>query len=317
MNTFMTERIKQYWFQWARRRNAPGEPQRLENANLYILPSGFGWAYGAVLLTLFLCAINYQISAIFLFTFFLAIIGMISAWATHANLKGLTITSSEIVDVPRGSPVAVRLLVKSAHGQRFSLHCAIPPQTHQTIDCLPEEGKELTLYLPGERRGCFTLPPIQFHSVFPFGLFRTWGYVFFDKTYSVYPEPVSPGFWPKAASSEEGSHKISQTGIEDLENLRPVGNPWVQVNRIAWKIAARGQGWYLKTMSNPEGRLWLFKLDDMPAMDIEQKLQHLSYWLIEAEQQGLVYGLELRGIRTAFSQGANHLKQCLRQLAAY
>lgn len=317
MNTRMAYHVKQYWFQWARQRNAPGEPQQLKNANLYILPSRFGLAYGVVLLTLFLCAINYQISAIFLFTFFLAVIGMISAWATHANLKGLMIASTEIADVPRGSPVAVRLSIKSMRGPCFSLQCSIHSEDAQTLDYLPSEGGQVSLYLQGSRRGCFTLPPIQLCSVFPFGLFRTWGYVFFDKPYYVYPEPVSPGFWPPAASSDEISNKKSQPGIEDLENLKPVNNPWTQANRIAWKIAARGQGWYLKTMSSPEGRLWLFKLDDIPSMDIEQKLQHVSYWLIEAEQQGLVYGLELKGIRTEFSQGANHLKQCLRQLALY
>lgn len=73
------KKVRAFWEGWVKKRNLPGNPQTLNSRNLYILPSGFGWAYGVIVLILFLVATNYQINTIFLMSFLVATIGLVSA----------------------------------------------------------------------------------------------------------------------------------------------------------------------------------------------------------------------------------------------
>jgi uncharacterized protein (DUF58 family) len=312
MSSF-TQRV---WSRWVRRRAFAVNPRRFDAGNLYILPSAFGWAFGLVLLTLFLCAINYQVSSIFFFTFLLAVAGMVSAWEAHFNLKGMLVTCLSIDDACLNESIKIVLEISLEKKSCYSLSYFFRDQTAIKIEKISPEGMQITLWLTAKQRGAHQLPRITFCSDYPLGLFRVWGYVYLDTSYYVYPMSVSPGFWPN--SWIDTGNKSSQIiGNEELYELKPVVNPWTQSGRIAWKIAARGQGWYLKTMVSPEGNCWLFRIEDLPNSHLENNLQHLCYWLCEAERKGYAYGLELKGVRTVFSTGPGHLTQCLRQLAMY
>ena len=313
---FMKDKLHQYWSGWVRQRAIAVNPQRLSAGNLYILPSGFGIAFGVVLLTLFLCAINYQVSSVFFLTFLLAVVGMVSAWQAHFNLKGLSVNCLSIEDAHQDEAVKVVLLVTVEQRLRYVVGYHFFQQEALMLPRLDTNGTQITLYLPAKGRGCFQLPRITFYSYFPLSLFRVWGYIYFDANYYVYPSSVSPGFWPQS-SIESGGGTSLRVGDEELYELKQVINPWEQSSRIAWKIAARGQGWYLKTMVSSEGNYWLFRIKDLPIANIETNLQQLCYWLQAAEKAGYFYGLELKGIRTEVSQGASHLTHCLRQLAIY
>jgi len=307
---------RSYWGSWAKRRTPKGNPQTLGSNNIYILPSGFGWVFGILLLSFFSGAINYQISMVFLMTFLLTVIALISAWEAHANLKDLTIKLISLEDAQQGKPAQAILLMTSNNKIRFGMDFQLAKQPKTRLEKIPLTGMQFIVPIETSQRGYFALPPIVISSLFPFGIFRVWGYAYFDRHYYVYPEPISPDFWPPRLASQNDKKKEVQ-GDSELYDLKQVENPWVQPNLIAWKIAAKGQGWFLKTMSDTEGEYWLFRLNDLPLHDIEKKLQHLSYWLQTAEQNGYFYGLELKDMRTSLGQGEEHLKHCLRQLALY
>lgn len=309
-------RSRNYWGQWFKKRNPPGNPQILGANNLYILPSGFGLMYGLLLLTLFSGAINYQMSTVFLMTFLLAIVGFISAWEAHNNLKGLAFQLISIDDTYQGTPAQIHILIKSNQKIRFGIDFCLNKQDKIRLEHIPAEGLRFILPIETTERGCFTLPRIVISSLFPFGIFRVWGYAYFNETYYVYPQALSVGFWPSPVMNQN-SLKKDAPGDEEFYDLKQVENPWVQPNRIAWKIAAKGQGWYLKTMDSVEGDFWLFKLSDSPAAHLEVKLQHLSFWLQQAELNRYLYGLELPGFNSDFANGEQHLQLCLRQLALY
>jgi uncharacterized protein (DUF58 family) len=50
---------------------------------------------------------------------------------------------------------------------------------------------------------------------------------------------------------------------------------------------------------------------------LEQKLEQLTRWVLDAEAQGLRYGLRLSGVEILPQQGSAHLAECLRTLALY
>lgn len=316
MSISIKKQCMHYWNEWIKKRNPVTNPQIVTSNKIYILPSRFGWAFGLVLLTLFSGAINYQISTVFLMTFLLAVIGLISAWEAHANLKDLSIKCISIDDVQQGKAAQLHLLIQSNHKIRYGLEFRLGNQSPHRLEKIPLEDLLFILPVETTSRGCFILPRIKISSFFPFGIFRVWCYAHFDTSYYVYPEPVSPEFWPPRIASPETCKKDT-LGDDELYELKQVENPWIQPNLIAWKIAAKGQGWYLKTLNNNEGEYCLFRLNDLPAVPLETRLQHLSYWLQTAELKGLYYGLELDNSSTSFAHGTAHLQHCLRQLASY
>jgi len=311
--------LKQHFFnqfnQWMKRRHLPGNPQYFNAKNVYIIPSSFGWAYAFVLFTLFCGAINYQISLVFLMVFLMALMGLGSAWQGQANLKGLTIKLLSIEDTYEGKPAQIHLLIFSQQ-KRFNLELEAAKQASVTLEKIETQALPCSLLLETNKRGYFTLPPLKISSVFPLGLFKVWGYVYFEEKYYVYPEPVNPDFWPGPVPSPL-SNAQEPAGDDEVYDLKQVENPWAQPNLIAWKIAAKDQGWYVKTMSKPIGNYWLFKLDDLKEKNLEKKLRYLSYWLLTAEQQGDFYSLQLNNAPTKFGRGNQHLQRCLRQLAIY
>jgi uncharacterized protein (DUF58 family) len=305
-----------YWTQWVNQRAPLSNTQVLNKKNIYILPSNFGWVYGLLLITLFSGAINYQISSIFLMTFLLAVVGLVSAWEAHANLNDLSIQLIAVEDAPLGQPAKLTLLIKGQKKIRFALELQVEKQTSIRLEKIPIEGLQFIVPLTKSSRGCFPVPRITLSSLYPFGIFRVWSYLRFAEHYYVYPQPLSPGFWPEP-NSLQGDQKTHTQGDEEFYDLKQVSDPWTQPNLIAWKIAAKDQGWYLKTLEGHEGGNWVFQLNNSPSPDLETKLQHLSYWLIEAENRGIRYQLALAHPKESFGRGKDHLKQALRTLAQY
>lgn len=310
------KRFNNYWKSWVRKRNRQGNPQTFNSHNLYILPSGFGWIYILVVLMLLVGAINYQINTIFLMTFLLVIIGLVSAFEAQANLKNLSVNFITVEDAQQGTPAKIILFIKTNNKMRFGIEFQIASQPKIRVEEISVEGIQFVLPIETTMRGYFALPPIIISSIFPFGIFRSWGYAYFEAHYYVYPQAINPDFWP-APFIDQNENKKHTLGDEEFYDLKQVENPWVEPKRIHWRIAAKGQGWYLKTMESNEMDYWLFRLNDLPDKDLESKLQHLSYWVQTAELEGLIYGLELPTIRTRFARGKEHLQHCLRQLALY
>lgn len=308
--------ITNYWNKWIKKRSPIQNPQIFTSNNIYILPSGFGIVFGLLVICLLIGAINYQVSTVFLMTFLLGAVGLISAWEAHANLKEISIKLLSIEDVQQGKPAQVLLLIQGNDKIRYSLEFQIKGYEKQRVEKIPLEGTQFILPLETTTRGFFSLPRIVLSSLFPFGIFRVWGYAFFDKGYYVYPEPVSPNYWPPL-SSFLNKKKEDFHGDNEFYEVKQVENPWVQPNLIAWKLAAKGQGWYQKIMDTQEGEYYFFKLNDSQATHLEEKLQHLSYWIQNAELMGLRYGLELGSNKSPISNGPIHLRDCLRQLAVY
>ncbi|HFR5598828.1 hypothetical protein SCM29_03855 [Legionella pneumophila serogroup 1] len=46
-------KVMTYWEEWIAKRISKTNPQILDSQNIYIMPSGFGWAYGVVVLSCF------------------------------------------------------------------------------------------------------------------------------------------------------------------------------------------------------------------------------------------------------------------------
>lgn len=64
-------------------------------------------------------------------------------------------------------------------------------------------------------------------------------------------------------------------------------------------------------------RVWL-SWDDLGMLRVpEERLSQLAQWVLEANQKGLIYGLELPDTRIDYGQGLAHREACLRALALH
>lgn len=107
----------------------------------------------------------------------------------------------------------------------------------------------------------------------------------------------------------------AQTGGESWDSVRAYrrGDP---LRQVVWKKAAQ-TGALVSRDTEPPARhaeLW-FDLASCGAGALEQRLSRLCAWVLEAERQGLDYGLRLPSLEIAPAQGESHQLRCLEALA--
>ena len=109
---------------------------------------------------------------------------------------------------------------------------------------------------------------------------------------------------------------MNVAGDEDFTGLRSYAAGDTP-QRIAWKALAREQGLQVKQFNAVQGNeLWLDWLQ-APSEDPEQKLAILARWILDAEAQGLTYGLRLPGLELAPASGMAQRDDCLRAVALF
>lgn len=73
----------------------------------------------------------------------------------------------------------------------------------------------------------------------------------------------------------------------------------------------------MKILEDQRNESRLFRLHDIPSMDLETKLGILSFWLLEAERLGISYALQLGHETPHYAKGPAQLHRCLHRLATY
>lgn len=309
--------LRQRFAAWAsRRQQSRSGTVTLTQRSIYILPTRAGLGFGFVLLVMLLGDINYSLSLGYVLTFLLGTMGMMSMLHAFRNMAQLEVRAGHVDAVfagdhaqfafhfhNHGSLPRYRLILhdEDGHGTEFDLPAA--------------QGVTVTLAIPAARRGRLATGQLTLHTEFPLGLFHAWSYLEFDTRCLVYPRPAAPTALP-ASAAQNGTGSSATAGDEDFAGLRSyVAGDALQ--RIAWKALAREQGLQIKQFSALQGsELWL-DWSAAPAAGTEQKLEILARWVLDAEAQGLLYGLRLPGRELPPQHGNAHRDECLRALALF
>jgi uncharacterized protein (DUF58 family) len=118
------------------------------------------------------------------------------------------------------------------------------------------------------------------------------------------------------AAAPDGSGKTTRRGDDDFAGLRNYV-PGDAMPRIAWKALAREQGLQVKEFSAQQGQqLWL-DWSQLPDIAQERKLELLTRWVLDADAQGVHYGLKLPDGEVMPQHGPAHRAECLRRLALF
>ncbi len=308
--------FKRKFRNWAFRRSVESGTLVLNQRRIYIIPSRHGLGFAFVLVLMLLGDINYNLSLGYVLTFLLTTTAGMTILHAFRNLAQLEIHAGYVESVFAGEQALFVFHFNNPGAlARYQIHLHDDDGHHTVFDLPAQRSIPVEIAIPAPQRGWLDSGRLTLYTHYPLGLFYAWTYIHFDVRCLVYPKPAAPQPLP-AASAQDGTGKVITAGDEDFSGLRnyAAGDP---MPRIAWKALAREQGLQVKQFSAMQGQeLWL-DWSLLPDIAQERKLELLTRWVLDADAQGLRYGLRLPGGEIVPQHNPNHRAECLRRLALF
>ncbi len=319
----MFHTFKQKFRTWLFRPKIEQGMVTLTQRRIFIIPTKHGFMLAFVLVLMLLGDINYNLSLGYVLTFLLTMMAVMSMLHTFRNLAHLEIRAGRAAAVFSGETARFIFYFNNRSLlSRYQL-CLVQtgvsfwknPDTPLQFDAPAQQDTEVVFPLLATQRGWLQTGRLTLYTEFPLGLFYAWSYLHFDTRCLVYPKPLSDAPLP-FGSSPDGTGKRSMPGDEDFSGLRKY-TAGDALPRIAWKAYARERGLQVKHFSTPLGEeLWL-DYADTPDRNEEEKLARMTRWVLDAETQGLRYGLRMPDGELPSSNGIAHRDECLRRIALF
>jgi uncharacterized protein (DUF58 family) len=285
--------------------------------NIYILPTGYGLLYLAVLGAMLIGSINYNNNLGFLLTFLLGSLGLTAMMHTYSMLYGLRLVSVTATPVFAGEPVEVDLRLADVDRLRTGLEWYFKTTHRIRADFKPRQPAQVLVDARSGRRGLCDPGWLRIESDYPLGLFRAWARIDTGLKCLVYPRPISA---PMPGATTVSAHRkgdIGQTtGVEDFVGLSAY-QPGDSPQRIHWQAYSRGRGLHVRTFAGHRGAGLMLDIDTIRGEDTERKLSILCFHILQAHHQRRSFGMRLAGQTFSAASGRVHRDRCLRALALY
>lgn len=296
---------------------AQGVEAVLGTRQIFILPTRHGLLFALVLIALALAAVNYNNALAYLLTFLLASMAVVSLLHAQRNLLKLRVTAAAGEPVFVGEPAAMRVCLHNDSGARYALRLESALAAFGAFDVPAQDTRCVVLSIPTRSRGWLDCPPLTLASVYPLGITRAWSRrLTLPARCLVYPKPADESTWQTAIGAEGESLPGTLQDGEDFTGLRPYQSGDAP-SRISWKTLARGQGLHTKEFrASLAENVWL-DWDAFESRDTETRLSLMCRAALDAEDNGLAYGLRLPGFILEPDSGAAHRHRCLEALALY
>ncbi len=284
---------------------------------LYMLPTTPGLYFALLLLVMLLVAVNYNNGLAYGFTFTLAAIGLVSMLYTHRNVVGTRVTVCDAPPVFAGEVARFPVTLENPSAQRRFGLWLLSGSWQRRSDLAPQGRQEVHLAVHADRRGYLPCPDFSVSSAYPFGLLYTWSKPMRTRGRClVYPAPGARLPWPQEPLTE-GWHQPGRspegddfTGLREYQLTDPP-------RHVHWKAAARGGAPLTKRFGDSSsGAIWLH-WNATEGARCEERLGVLCRWALDAERDGIRYGLRLPTVEIPPDLGPRHLHICLRALALW
>jgi uncharacterized protein (DUF58 family) len=316
------ERRRSFWRNKATAHDA-GEVV-LGQRRVYILPTGAGLGFAALLLALLIGSVNYSLGLGFGLTFVAGACAVVDMIATWRNLAHLRLRPGRAPAVFAGEEAAFELQVVNRSAlARYAvwLDFDSAPEPRHPVDVAAAGSASVMLVAPTRTRGWMRAPRVRLLTRFPLGLFRAWSYWQPDSRALVYPFPEqdAPPLPMHGRPSPDG---VGSAGSDDFAGVRSY-QPGDPLRHLAWRQIARldpAYGGQLVTKQFEGGAIdeLLLDFDALPPrLDLELRLSRMTRWVLEAEQRALPYAFRLGRLHYDPALGSGHQDACLRALALY
>lgn len=284
----------------------------------FIVPTPFGFAFGAMAFVMLFMAIGYANNLIYIYVFALISVCISSMYLTNRNVERVNIQSLDLDFAFAGEETVVGASLQNFSQQdSFRLvFCFVSefPQDqwiHSIHEILPARQKGLVaVKWRAERRGKNVLPRLRMQSHFPFGILRAWKFFSSPEEIIVYPARVGVTQFPLSASS--GNEQGNLGLFRDHRPYQSTDSP----RRVDWRATAKFQTLLVKNFEGAEQSSLHFDWEQTASVgDFEARLSQMSLWVSQAHDLGVFYSIQLGGFQSETSHGAGHFRKCMERLA--
>ncbi|MDZ7751592.1 MAG: DUF58 domain-containing protein [Gammaproteobacteria bacterium] len=300
----------------------------LTQRRIFILPTARGLAYFAALAVMLTGAINYNNSLAYMLVFLLGSLALVSMLHAYRNLAGLHVRPGRATPAFAGEPCRLALCLDNPGPlprRALTLRHRHPgprrlgrrrPWAAVALFTPARQLSCADFMVATERRGLMRLVRPRLETRFPLGLFRAWAPLGVSLECLVYPAPGGHLPLPDAATGGLHEGRSREEGQEDFSGHRAF-HPGDSPRRVNWKAAARDPRLQVKVFQGGGAGDRVLRWTEAGAGDTEARLSQLCRWVLEAEQSGGHYGLELPGASVPPGRGEHHMEQCLARLARF
>ncbi|KPQ01426.1 DUF58 domain-containing protein [Marinobacter sp. HL-58] len=312
----MFKAIRNRWQRWVNHRIPRSDQRTFGQRNIFILPTGAGVVFGALLLIMLITGINYQNSLIYLLTFLLGAVAVAAMHQTHRNLSGLELTLIQAGEGFAGDLIPFRLRAVSPRHDTLALSLACDDVVLNQQHIHAGQQSDLSLSVPSYRRGYLQPDRILVETRFPFGLFRAWSWLRPVTSGIVYPNPLPA---PDAASTVQDGEQASKSRSIDGNDHADL-RPWREGDmsqRVQWKRFARTGEMVIADWEGEQGSPHWLDYDAFAGVDRELRLGYLAQQVLERSRNNSRFGLNLPGHVIEPDAGPAHASRCLKALAVF
>ncbi|WP_052140098.1 DUF58 domain-containing protein [Janthinobacterium lividum] len=300
---------------------------------VHIRPSRAGLAFAALLLALWIAAVNYHLGLGYALTYFAAACAIADMLFASRNLAGLALAATPGEPVFAGSQATFTLrLINRSTRPRHAIRLAVINSTAapSQADIAAHGETAVSIVVAARQRGWLDAPSMRLSGSFPLGLFIAWCHWQPEARLLVYPQPEqnAPPL-PVPAGTVQQAQQTQQLrssgGALELAGVRAY-QPGDPLHRLAWRQIARHDGEHLfskqfqpaaDAQSGAARGSIVFDHAALHALTPEARLSRLAAWVLQAERTGLPYGLRLGTLTLAPALGASQRDACLRALALH
>jgi uncharacterized protein (DUF58 family) len=294
----------------------------LNQRRVFVLPTGAGLLFAAMLIALLLGSINYQLSLGFVLTFLMGSIAWIGMFYTFRNLAHLTLRPGRVEAVFAGEIAEFGIVIRStSRFDRYAVSLSADAEL-APVWADPAAGGETAVRIPVRvtERGWHAMPRVTLETSFPLGLWRAWSYWQPEMSVLGFPTPGPEGEpLPRSHADDPGGAEHTGKGAEDFAGVRSYA-PGDSPRHLAWKAMARDpEGALLIKLLDGAShtQIWLDLANVPPHHGLEAALSCMTRWVLECESEALRYGLRLGAVSIAPALGPAHATACLTALALY
>ncbi len=313
---FPREKIRLKFLERVRnRRGKVTLPFELEYRNVFILPTGFGFAFGGLLVFMALGGLNFSNNMALLLVFILAAVAQLTTILAYRNLVGLSFDNVSSEPVFCGEPALFYVYIGNPEARpRLTIQAGIK-ENQDCVDVLEQSTSVFKLRQTSVSRGWLKMEPFRLETRYPLGMFRAWAWLFPEARCLVYPVPArKPPPLPRAGEGPASKTKKGEgEQVHGLRQYRQGDSP----KRIAWRTSARHDELYTREMETPSDNACELSWDELPGTELETRLSILTAWVLLADHRQLSYGLNIPGGNVPAGAGVNHRNRCLELLALY
>ncbi|MCP4221305.1 MAG: DUF58 domain-containing protein [bacterium] len=285
--------------------------------------TGAGFLMLLVLAAMLTASINYANNMAYILTFLLLSLFLVGLLHTRNNLKGLDIANLMPQSVFAGEGMRMALeLHNQSRGRRYGIWLShLEPRGSGDFtgpfSLAPDSNTTAQLLIPTTRRGYFPIARINLVTIYPLGLFLVKGEITVEKHYLVYPHPEGTRAWPEPeAQSEESGEGYHIKGGDDFTGIRPY-RPGESMHHVDWKAVARGRPMGIKEFTGGGSAQLCFDWFSLEGLGTENRLSQMCLWVLEADEQGTEFAMNLPSTKIARGNSSTHTLKCLEELALF